>query len=173
MLDISDKNYLGKILKVHGVSGEVILQSKALASFEEIEMELVFLLIEGKPVPFFISSFRPKSTETFIVAFDYINTPKQALDIVNATVYADERLSDKLNESSGFYKYIGYTVYDQNNKNLGVIQEILESTANPLFSIVQDNKESLIPASEDFILKSYRRKKALHMHIPEGLLDLN
>lgn len=172
MLDISDKVFLGKILKTHGISGDIILQSKTLSAFEDINLELVFIVIDGKPVPFFIQQIRPKSNETFIIQFDHIKSIQQAREICGCEVYADEDLSQEIDQQDGLFKFIGYTLLDHSKNEVGVIHDVIDQTSNILFRVLKDNREWLIPASDDLIIKSSRRKKTLIMQIPDGLLEL-
>ena len=64
--------------------------------------------------------------------------------------------------------FVGFSVHEQSQGVLGVIDGVDESTANALFMI----GERLIPVSESYITDIDHDKRILHMTLPEGLLDL-
>jgi 16S rRNA processing protein RimM len=55
---------------------------------------------------------------------------------------------------------------------IGVCQDFMELSNNPLMRVDHDGKEILIPASQQFITNVDRENKILHVHTPEGLVEL-
>src|SRR5665647_2406699 len=77
---------IGFISKPHGVAGEALVRTDFDIEDEILETEWVFLLIEGKPVPFFINDMRPKTDESIIVSFDDFSTPEEVQAYVGCSV---------------------------------------------------------------------------------------
>lgn len=169
MIDLSNKVRLGSILKTHGVHGELVLESKIITDTEIIE--LVFLEIEGKPVPFFIDTIREKSNQTYIIHFDAVNSESQADLLVHSNVFADETVLPQDN-NNGYRPamFEGYQLSNQQKQIIGAIQVVHESETNPLFEVCIQKQHVLVPAHPDLIIAVNHRKKSIQLHIPEGLL---
>jgi 16S rRNA processing protein RimM len=75
-------------------------------------------------------------------------------------------------QTASYDEIIGYTVMDENDQALGVINDILESPEQDLVQIFRDEKEILIPLVEDFIMGLDADKKILFMELPDGLVEL-
>ena len=54
----------------------------------------------------------------------------------------------------------------------GELTDYYDSEANPLFEVVIDGKEHLIPAQEEFIAHIDFDKQTIKFVLPDGLLDL-
>ena len=70
--------------------------------------------------------------------------------------------------------YIDYKVFDENDKVVGVIVGVDDTTENVLFLVESDGgQEYMIPASDEFVLEIDDEKHTMKMQIPEGLLSLD
>ena len=173
---IQEKNLfeIGKILKPHGVKGEVtVLFNKP--EYADSDSNFYFFLLDGMYVPFFVEEFLFNSNVTARLKFQGIDTIEKASTYANTLVYLPKELvKEPLQEEfydSEWDKFVGYTIFDENLSNIGTIREVDSSTINVLFIVIKDKEEVLIPATEDFILNIDNEKKQLHMKLPEGLLD--
>jgi 16S rRNA processing protein RimM len=174
MIDLSNCFELGTIIKCHGVHGDVVLRLNNL-SFDNIkEMELVFIEIDGLPVPFFISEYAERSKDTLVLNINNIDKEEDAKDIINCRVYVKSslvELPEKLVSPSNHL--IGYTVIDSQLGELGVIEEIFDFDNNVLLRISRAKKEVLIPFHEDLIHEIDAENKILRVKTPEGLIGLS
>ena len=69
--------------------------------------------------------------------------------------------------------FIGFSVVDSEKGALGSIIAIDDATVNVLFVVAApDGKELLIPAQEAFVESIDEEARTIHMHLPDGLLDL-
>lgn len=174
---IEEKNLfeIGKLLKPHGVKGEVtVLFTKS--EFADIDTQYYFLFLDGMYVPFFVEEFMFNSDVTARVKFQSINSIEQASIYANTIIFVPNKLIEELKPQeevfeSEWHQFIGYTVIDENSTAIGIIRDVDTATINVLFIVVKDDKEILIPATKDFIAKIDSKKKHLHMKLPEGLLD--
>lgn len=166
---------IGKLLKPHGVKGEVTVLFKK-TEFADIDTQYYFLFLDGMYVPFFVEEFMFNSDVTARIKFQNFNSIEQASIYANTAIFVPNKLVEELepeeetNESE-WHQFIGYTIIDDSSSVIGVIREVDAATMNVLFIVVKDDEEFLIPATEDFILKLDSKKKLLHMKLPEGLLD--
>jgi 16S rRNA processing protein RimM len=60
---------------------------------------------------------------------------------------------------------------DQTLGELGVSDAVDDSTMNVLFVVKKNDREYLVPATEDFILKIDEPRKILHVDLPQGLIE--
>ncbi|MBF6628508.1 MAG: 16S rRNA processing protein RimM [Proteiniphilum sp.] len=171
---ISEKDILqvGRTQKPYGIKGEIILLFHK-AEYAELDTEYYFLEIDGLPVPFFVEEFTFSTNVSARVKFTDVDDEKSASRYVNTDVYLPrERLKpeQKPNEDDWNY-FLGYTIVDQHGVNLGTIEEVDETTQNILFIVKSEEKEHLIPATDDFIAAIDEENKIIEMYLPEGLTD--
>lgn len=171
---ISGKDILqvGRTLKPYGIKGEIIVLFHKPA-YAELDAEYYFLEIEGLPVPFFVDSFTFSTDMSARVKFADVDDEKSASRYVNLDVYLTHDLIDleqkPMDDDWNFF--VGYTIVDQHGVNLGLIVEVDDSTQNILFIVKNDEREHLIPATDDFIAAIDEENKILEMFLPEGLTD--
>ena len=78
---------IGEIFKTHGYKGELVI--KLFIDFDRIKKtELIFLEIEGNPVPFFFSGNIKSYKKTGIIAkFENINSEEEIKDLLSCKVF--------------------------------------------------------------------------------------
>lgn len=179
---IERKNVLqiGRIEKAHGLQGELAF-SFTFDAFDEAldKMPSPFLIceIDGILVPFFIESLRFKNDETALVKFENINDEKQADFLYKAPIFIEKKYIDEdlsAVDVEGANYYVGFTIYDENNDEVGEITAIDDSTENVLFCVVdEEENEFYVPAVDDYIIAINDEERAIQMVLPEGLTEIN
>ena len=167
-----DCYYLGKITKLHGFKGNLILHLDTDEPEIYENMESVFVETNGMLVPFFFEFAQVHGAQKLLVKFEDIS-PEEAEKLVNKDIYLPLETLPELDGTDFYYhEIIGFTLYDQTNTEVGIIKNVNDSTAQALFEVEIDGKEILIPIVEDWILEVDRENKAILVEIPEGLIDL-
>lgn len=170
-MDVQDFVEVGKIVKTHGVNGEVIVELDNPAILEDTT-EPVVLEIEGLRVPFFIEQAKAVSAQRARIQFDCTRTEQRAKTLVGCRVFVSpDLLDDTDDEFSSPSALVGFNVIDKQHGNIGAIQSIDNLNINPI--IVVGDKELLIPFHPEFVTKIDFRKRQVKVSIPEGLLNLN
>lgn len=164
--------YVGKIVKTHGIKGEVTLRIDN-EDFDEIEELDYFLLeINDKLIPFFIENITFHSNKSFVL-FQDLKTLEAASQLVGVTAYLPLEL---LPERSGndFYSYevVDFIVVDEEKGELGKVQEIIEYPTQSLIQVIKEGKEILIPIHEDILKDVNREEKKIYIKAPVGLIDM-
>jgi 16S rRNA processing protein RimM len=164
---------LGRITKVSGYEGAVTIRLEKVF-FENIpQMESVFLEIEGRPVPFFISDMEYSGADILKLTFAGYDCIDKIGEFTGCRVF----LTTTLNENSkikDIHTLSGYQVFTADEKLLGIIREIITNPGQMLLSVITTGKkEILIPLHEDFIVSIDKKKKTIIMDIPEGLTEIN
>lgn len=172
---ISRKEILqvGTTQKPYGIKGEIVIRFRK-AAYADVETAYYFLEIEGIPVPFFVEDFTYSSDVTARVKFEDVNDEIAAARFVNCEVFIPREtliISEEQIETADWDYFVGFTVVDQEKGILGVIEAVDDSTMNILFIVRGDDKEYLIPATEDFISAINEEKNIIEMLLPEGLVD--
>jgi 16S rRNA processing protein RimM len=165
--------YLGKIVKKHSFKGEVVIKLDTDEPELYRNMESVFVDLGGNLVPFFIEKSSLSKGTMLRVKFDDVNTEEEANFIMKSGIYLPLDLLPKL-EGNQFYfhEIIGFTVIDRTFGTVGVVVDVNDTAAQPLFEIERDDKEIFIPLIDDFIKKVDREKKEIQVETPEGLIEL-
>lgn len=166
---------IGKLLKPHGIKGEISFAFED-DIFDNVDCPYLILLIDGIFVPFFVDEYRFKNQETALIKFEDINSEEKVRQYSNVDVYFPRKYMSH-NEDSSDYSwnyFVGFSILDiTTNKMLGVVDSVDDSTINVLFNVLFDNiKEILIPASEELIVEVDNENKLLKMQLPEGFLEL-
>lgn len=164
---------LGRIIKVSGYEGAVTVKLERFFSGKIPHMESVFLEIEGRPVPFFISDSDYSGADILKLKFDGCNSSEQVIDFVGCRVFLTTSLPVE-NKIEGLTDLTGYIVFTAGNIKVGTISEVIPNPGQWLLSVISDSdKEILIPLHEHFIVRIDDNKRELIMEIPEGLIDIN
>lgn len=175
MIDEKKLFEIGKILKPHGVKGELTVLFKK-SEFADIDNNFYFLSLDGMYVPFFVEEFMYNSDVTARIKFKGVNSIEQASTYSNVAVFIPDKFVQQVEHEveehvKEWHQYVGYTVLDEKSSIIGIIESIDTSTMNVLFVIVNGDEEILIPATADFIVMADSQQKQLHLQLPEGLLD--
>ncbi|MDR0824885.1 MAG: ribosome maturation factor RimM [Prevotella sp.] len=172
MINDSEVFKIGKLIKPHGIKGEI---SFAFDNdvFDRVDCPYLICRVNGILVPFFIEEYRFKGSETALVTFEDIDSEEKAqrmsgLEVYFPRKYYEEDKDDDIEYSWNFF--IGFSVVDKAAGKLGVIEAVDDKTLNTLFLITNGDDELIIPATEDFIEKIDAKKKILYLNLPEGLI---
>jgi len=164
---------LGRITKVSGYEGAVTIRLERNFSENIPQMESVFLEIDGRPVPFFISDTEYSGADILKLTFDGYESEEKVSEFVGCKVFLTTEATGK-KQTDDLQNIINYTVYNQENNLLGTVSDIIENPGQLLLVIrSKGGREILIPLHEDFILNFDKKKRVITMEIPDGLTEIN
>ena len=165
--------YLGKIAKKFSFKGEVhiYLDTDEPELYEN--MESVFVEFNKNLVPFFIESSSLHKNDFLRVQFEDVATEAEADTLIGCGIYLPLAMLPKL-EGNQFYfhEVIGFDIEDKRLGVFGKIVSINDSTAQPLFEVVNGSVEILVPMIDQFLVKIDRENKKVIMDLPEGLVEM-
>ncbi len=160
---------IGQLGKPHGVKGEVSF-SFTTDVWDRVDADYLVLMIDGILVPFFLEEYRFRGEHSALLKFEGKDSIEDIQDIVGAEVYFPYSLTPDDDDSDYTWGYFeGFRVVDDKAGDLGVIARVDESTVNVLFEL---ESGMLIPAVESFISDIDHEGRVIHMHLPDGLMDL-
>ena len=159
---------IGKIVNTHGIRGEVKIQP--WCDEPELFDELEYLFIEGEKYNIVRNRFH-KTCQ--IVQLENVNSIDDAERFKNQIVYINR---DALELPEGRY-YIAdievLTVKEQNGRILGVVDEIIKTGSNDVYSLKDtfNKKPVLIPVIEGVVLETNIDGGYIVVKLPKGLID--
>jgi 16S rRNA processing protein RimM len=163
---------IGKITGAHGVKGQVVFEHQLSDSVSVNSWDALLIeLLPDSQIPFFIENIKKQSNSSYLVKFEEIHSPEDAKEILQKNVYLSPNVrEEEIKITVEADSYIGYTLFD-NEKKVGIIDNILNPKTNPLF-IIHENSENelLIPANEELFVEIKTAEKIVIADLPEGLL---
>lgn len=165
--------YLGKIAKKFSFKGEVLIYLDTDEPELYQEMESIFVEFNKNLIPFFIENSNLHKGDFLRVKFEDVDNEEQADEIINCEVYLPLNMLPKL-EGNKFYfhEVIGFEIEDQRLGVFGKIVSINDTSAQPLFEVINGNVEILVPMIDQFLIKIDRENKKVIMDLPEGLVEM-
>lgn len=165
--------YLGKIAKKYSFKGEVLIYLDTDEPEIYENMESVFVEFNKNLVPYFIENASLHKNDFLRVKFEDIDSEADADEIIGHKIYLPLTLLPQLEGNKFYYhEVIGFEIIDQKKGAVGIIQSINDSSAQPLFEVLHNNTELLIPMIDPFILTIDRKAKKVIMDLPDGLIDM-
>ena len=164
--------YIGYITKTKGLKGEVQLFFE-FEDYRNLDLEVLFIELNAKMVPFFTSSHKLYENKTGLFYFDDIDHVDKARELVKKKVFLPLSKKPERNEDEFYFTDLkGYLAIDEIQGKLGIISEVTEFPQQFVAFINYQGKEILFPLNEDFIVEIDEEKKELFLNLPKGLLDV-
>lgn len=162
---------VGVITTVHGVRGEVKVfpTTDDVNRFKKLKevildtgREKIILEIEG--VKFF--------KQMVILKFKGIDTLDDVAKYRQAGLYVTRSNAVKLDRDEYFIAdLIGVEVYDEADQLIGVLEDVIATGANDVYTIrMTDGRELLLPAIKQCVLDVDVQGRRMKAHVLEGLL---
>lgn len=163
---------VGIITSTHGVRGEVKVYPttddvKRFKKLKDIILdtgkEKLPLEIEG--VKFF--------KQMVILKFKGLDNMNDVEKFRQKSLYVTRANAVRLRKDEYFIAdLIGIKVYDEENKELGVLEDVMVTGANDVYVIkLNDGRELLLPAIKQCILEVDVPEGRMKVHVLEGLLE--
>lgn len=171
-MKIEDSFYIGYITKTKGLKGEVQVFFE-YPDPEELELKSVFVELNGKLVPYFISSFKLQSNQTGYFYFDDIDTIDKAEKLVRKKLYQPISIRPERDEDEFLITDLkGYIAHDERFGELGEIIEIHEYPQQFVAVVPYKFREILFPLNDEFIREINEEEGIVYLDLPEGLIDV-
>lgn len=176
-MNIEECFYLGYTSKVHGKQGELIakLDVDNPDKYNKLESVLVRLnKNDNSLIPFFISHAQVLNNGTVKLKIDDINDVVQAELLVGKELFLPLNKLPKLTGNKFYYhEVIGFQVIDALKGSIGEIFNVLEFPQQAVLEIKNaQEKEILIPITDQIIKTVNRAEKTIEIDAPEGLIDI-
>ena len=165
---------VGKIVNTHSLKGEVKVISSTDFEEERFKKGSKLLVTRGNQLirEVIVESYR-NHKNFLLVKFEGIDSVEEAEKLKNLQIKIDSDEVGELEENEFyFHEIIGCQVFDENDRNLGEIIDILTPGANDVWVIKgEEGKEILIPYIEDVVKQIDIINKKVNIEVMEGLID--
>lgn len=155
---MSDMLVIGKILKAHGVRGDVKI-TPITADVERFRYLENVTVKPGSPGErkFAVKSIKFISGGRYIIlGLEGISTMEEADALRNLYIHVSEDESIELVEGAYFiHQLVGLRVIDQQGKQIGIVKEVMDTPANDVLvctvvaGFACDSDEFMVPFIED------------------------
>lgn len=159
-------------MTVYGLKGELLLKH-VLGKKTSLKGLLAIFVEDNKNsfLPWFIQSTRIKSEDELYLKLEGIDSREAATKLVQKTIWIPEADFKKMVAISAPASYLGFSILHE-KKYLGNVLEVIEQPHQILCRIEINHKEVFIPLNEGTLQKIDRKKKEIHVQLPEGLLEV-
>ena len=170
-------NYIkiGKTQKAHGIKGELKLNIEDHFIEDLLEVEAIFLEINGQKVPYFVEEIQDGNI--LLIKIEGIENRTSAEQLMHKDLYMrreDIHISDEeIASGAMLYKFLeGFMIVDVEIGEIGVIEEVAEFPQQEMAYITFNNQTKLVPLNEVLIMEIDRDNKNVIMNLPDGLLEI-
>lgn len=165
---LDNKISVGKIVNSHGVKGEVkILPFTNLKSLIR-ELDHVILFNPSNKSFFFSKVLKVKDLNRFyVLALQGVTNIDEAKKMMGYEIYTDiENLPCLEEDEYYWFEILESKVYYEDGEYIGQVQEIIETGANEVISVVKEEpngetKETLIPMTDYYIVDLKKDEKTI------------
>ena len=145
--------YIGYITKTKGLKGELQLYFE-FEDYQDLDLDVVFLELNGKMVPFFVASHKLYENSTGLFYFDDVDHVDKAQPLVKKKAYLPLSKKPEREDDEFYYTDLkGFIAVDETLGELGEIIEVNEYPQQFVATVNYQNKEILFPLNEDFIVE--------------------
>ncbi len=165
---------LGRIVKIHGIRGEV-----QVYSYSDVEYFVDYkdLFVQGKygdKVPQRVLKARVKKGQSVILALEGVVDRTQAGSFVGKEIFLDRAKLSPLAEGEYYWHEIeGLSVVSAEGEELGILSDVLATGAHDVYVVKGDKGEILVPAVEQMVKRIDLEKGVMVVDLPPGLVEAN
>ncbi len=162
---------VGKIINTHGIKGEV----KVFPLTDNIERfdALKKVYLGENKIEIEIENVKYHKGLA-ILKFKEFNNINDVLNFKDHFIYIDEKDKVELPKDHYFvFDLVGCIVYNTKGEKIGIVDEVLQYAANDVYVVKDEekNKNYLIPAVKEFVIKVDINNKEIIIDPIEGMIE--
>ena len=158
--------HIGRIVGAHGIKGE--LRVYPLVNEESFYKKIDSLNIEGYKDGVKIIGLK-KNKGVYLLKIDEIGTRTEAERLRGKTLTLDEADMPKLDEGYYIYELIGLRALDQDDREIGILSDVLLGAVNDVYVITTEKGEVLVPNVPNFVRERNIEKGFIRVNLIEGM----
>jgi 16S rRNA processing protein RimM len=163
---------IGKITKVFGIKGEVVVRPMSASPERFTNLKHVYL--GSGPDDVLAAGVEYTRVEDRGVRIRFRGLPDRTTvePFVGALIFVDEHQLIKPKKGSHFiHDIVGLRVVDEHNREIGVVKDVLKYPAQDVYVINQDGREWMIPAVKEFVRSIDVSARTMKVHLIEGMME--
>lgn len=169
---MEERFQVGVISSTHGIRGEVKV-FPTTDNVKRFKKGITLILDTGKEERQLIVEGVKFFKQFVILKFEGINHINDIEKYKSKSLYVTRENAIKLKKNEYFIAdLIGVQVWEDNGDFLGELKDVIETGANDVYVIKQENgKDILLPAIKECILSVEIEEKKMIVHVMEGLRE--
>lgn len=169
---MEERFQVGVISSTHGIRGEVKV-FPTTDNIKRFKKGITLILDTGKEERQLIVEGVKFFKQFVILKFEGINHINDIEKYKSKSLYVTRENAIKLKKNEYFIAdLIGVQVWEDNGDFLGELKDVIETGANDVYVIKQENgKDILLPAIKECILSVEIEEKKMIVHVMEGLRE--
>ncbi len=168
------ENYIkaGRLNKTFGLKGHLraYLDPSIIARLKKLPV--IYLLSKNAYLPYFTDEADLNESGHCMFHFEEVKDKTAADLLVGKDIYISESLLKKAKPYSSLGDFVGFTLFDESLGLLAPLDKVIELPNHDVGQFIYSGKEVLFPWNDQVILKIDKRKKEIHLRLPDGLLDI-
>lgn len=158
--------HIGRIVGAHGIKGE--LRVYPLVNEESFYKKIDSLNIEGYKDGVKIIALK-KNKGVYLLKIDEIGTRTEAERLCGKTLTLDEADMPKLDEGYYIYQLMGLRALDQEDREIGILSDVLLDAVNDVYVITTEKGEILVPNVPNFVRERNIEEGFIRVNLIEGM----
>lgn len=172
MLKHADYFHLGKIVRTHGLTGNMICVFDTDRPEAYLKLESLFLEKNSSFLPYFVKKILLKGPEAHLT-LEGIDSAEKAATIKGSDIYLPLSKLPKRGKNEFFiHDLLGCKLVDSLHGELGLVEDIIETAGQDLISFTYKGSEVLLPFVKEFVTDIDMASKIVKTNLPDGLLEI-
>jgi len=166
---------IGKIVKPHGIRGEVKVYSfsEQPENFKHYKKVVLQETAGSGPEIYTVAKSREQG-KLAILKLEGVSTREAAEALKGSTVWIEKAYFPKLGPDEYYWHQLkGLVVLTESGRDLGKVSKLFSTPAHDIMVVTGGGREYLIPATKEIINKIDDRSGRVIITPPPGLLDAN
>ena len=130
---------LGKVIKVHGLKGEVVISVDLPEPQQLLALERVYIVDSLNMIrPYRIQQRRVSeqgTRQSFFVLLENVSDRTQASTLLGKEVLVDAGKLAFFDDVDDLSELVGFTLLDSKKQKIGEVVEVIENPAHPIFKV--------------------------------------
>lgn len=164
---------LGTLGRPHGLHGALHFFMDCDEPGNYADVPFVFLELNGQKIPYKVLKLELRDHHAAVIQLEGISSLDAASGLNGTYVFLPLAQLPPLQDHQFYYHdVIGYRALNELGEDIGAVREILENTAQDLFSIKHPRGDYFIPVDDAFILEVNKKERYFRFKLPEDYLNL-
>ena len=169
---MSEYIHIGSLVATYGFKGEMVLKHVLGKESEFKNVEALFIEeMKDTYIPYFHQKSVQKNISETVIKLEGVDTKESAAKLLQKKVWLQKNDFEKLVSKTAPVNLIGFSVFER-AKKLGLVEAVIEQPLQVLLQVIIEGHEVLIPLHAETLKRIDRKKKEIHVNLPDGLLDI-
>lgn len=161
---------VGKVLRPQGVKGELKIQNFSDIPGRYKSLEYIYIGPSARlSAPYKVDEVKETRGYVFL-RLESGNSINDVEQLGGLYCFVPENILPDLPDDQFYVKdLVGLKVYDTEEKQVGVVDDVLQNPANDVLVVKRDGQEYFIPMVEEFIISIDLENQRINIKLIEGL----